>query len=61
MKVSTIMTLLAGLILGALLTTALSSTGSGRFSLQLCPIPSVAADSSGVARDVGGGVRIAAN
>ena len=61
MKTSTIVTLLIGLIAGALLATALSATGSGRFGLQLCPIPSVATDSSRVARDVQGGVRIAPN
>lgn len=59
MKVSTIVTLLIGLVLGALLTGALSGSGGSRFLLQLCPIPSVATDSSGVARDLQDGAGIA--
>jgi hypothetical protein len=52
MTVSTIVTWLIGLVLGAVLTGALSGLGGSRFSLQLCPIPRVAADSAGVARDL---------
>ncbi len=44
MKLSTIVTLLIGLIVGALLTSALTTAGRG-FSLRLRPIPSVATDS----------------
>jgi hypothetical protein len=36
MKLSTIVTLLIGLVVGVLLTSALSTAGRG-FSLQLCP------------------------
>jgi hypothetical protein len=59
MKVSTIVTLLIGLVLGAVLTGAFSGSGGSRFSFQLCPLPPVAIDSSGVARDFQGGVGIA--
>lgn len=59
MKVSTIVTLLIGLVLGAVLTGAFSGSGGSRFSLQLCPLPPLATDSSGVARDLQDGVGIA--
>jgi hypothetical protein len=48
MRVSTIVTLLIGLAVGALLMSTLSTSGRG-FSLQLCPIPPVATDSSNAA------------
>lgn len=48
MKPSTIVTLLIGLIAGALLTTALATFSSGRFSLQLCPVLAVKDQASGV-------------
>lgn len=50
MRISTIVTLLIGLVVGALLTSALSTSGRG-FSLQLCPVPPAATDSSSAARD----------
>jgi hypothetical protein len=48
MKPSTIITLLIGLIAGALLTTALAASSGGRFSLQLCPVPAVNDQTGGV-------------
>ena len=47
MRLSTTVTLVIGLIAGALLTTALA-TSSGRFSLQLCPVPALEDQASGV-------------
>jgi len=51
MKLSTIVTLLIGLVVGALLTSALSTSGRG---FSLCPIRPVATDSSSAARGVQG-------
>lgn len=48
MKPSTIVTLLIGLVAGVLLTTALGVSGSGRFSLRLCPVPAVTDHASNV-------------
>jgi hypothetical protein len=48
MKRSTIVTLLIGLVAGALLTTAVATSSSGRFSLQLCPVPAVTDQGSNV-------------
>jgi hypothetical protein len=59
MKVSTTVTLLIGLVLGAVLISAFSGSGGSRFSLQLCPLPPVATDSSSVARELQDGVGIA--
>ncbi len=57
MKLSTIVTLLIGLVVGALLMTALSTSGRG-LSLQVCPIPAVATDSTSAVRDAQGDVRL---
>ncbi|MGQ0715614.1 MAG: hypothetical protein ACT4PJ_18095 [Gemmatimonadaceae bacterium] len=57
MRVSTIVTLLIGLVVGALLMNAVGTSGRG-FSLRLCPIPPIATNSSSAAPGVQGDVRL---